>query len=76
MFVFNCPYIYIVCVLRSHVVSSKQPKLGLTQEFVVRLVRMRWVACLCVLFVKTTCVTPCGASVSAMNMFVAYLYSF
>ena len=30
-------------VLRSQVVYSKQPKLGLTQEFVVLLVRMRLV---------------------------------
>ena len=30
-----------VLLLRSQVVYSKQPKLGLTQEFVVLLVRMR-----------------------------------
>ena len=32
--------------LRSQVVYSKQPKLGLTQEFVVLLVRMRLVVCM------------------------------
>ena len=32
--------------LRSHVVYSKQPKLGLTQEFVVLLERMRVVVCM------------------------------
>ena len=37
-------------ILRSQVVSSKQPKLGLTQEFVVLLVCMRWVVCLFVSF--------------------------
>ena len=41
--------------LRSQVVYSKQPKLGLTQEFVVLLVRLRLVVCMfvCFLFVIT-----------------------
>ena len=36
--------------LRSQVVYSKQPKLGLTQEFVVLLARMRLVVCLFVCY--------------------------
>ena len=49
--------------LRSQVVYSKQPKLGLTQEFVVLLVRMRLVVCMYVcLFVclfVITCLFVC-----------------
>ena len=33
---------------RTQVVTSKQPKRGLSQEFVMTLMRMRWVVCLCV----------------------------
>ena len=50
--------------LRSQVVYSKQPKLGLTQEFVVLLVRMRLVVCMFVcLFV---CLFVC------YNLFVCF----
>ena len=42
-----CPHHHgLACGLRSQVVYSKQPKLGLTQEFVVLLVRMRLVVCM------------------------------
>ena len=41
--------------LRSQVVYSKQPKLGLTQEFVVLLVRMRLVVCMFVCLFVITC---------------------
>ena len=52
--------------LRSQVVYSKQPKLGLTQEFVVLLVRMRLVVCMYVcMFV---CLFVC------YNLFVCLFY--
>ena len=57
-------YISLVIRLRSQVVYSKQPKLGLTQEFVVFLVRMRLVVCMFVcLFV---CLFVC------YNLFVCF----
>ena len=40
---------------QSQVVYSKQPKLGLTQEFVMLLVRMRLVVCLFVCLFVITC---------------------
>ena len=43
--------------LRSQVIDSKQPKLGLTQEFVVLLVRMRLVLCLFELVCLFVCFT-------------------
>ena len=42
---------------RSQVVYSKQPKLGLTPEFVVLLVRMRLVVCLVVIACLFVCFT-------------------
>ena len=41
--------------LRSQVIDSKQPKLGLAQEFVVLLVRMRLVFCLFVCLFELVC---------------------
>ena len=50
-----CRWTVIELFLRSQVVYSKQPKLGLTQEFVVLLVRMPLVVCMFVCLFVITC---------------------
>ena len=51
------PLLFSRSCLRPQVVYSKQPKLGLTQEFVVLLVRMRLVVCMFVCYNLFVCFT-------------------